>query len=113
MVACKEGLWGTGSLWKIKGYQDKKIFFNDTDNHIQVQTSDDYFKINVFFKTIDIITNQLKNRSSGLYKIYSYFHVLFLNILRDPSLSETDIYDMSQDLHLKYPEDIAHTITYN
>lgn len=103
--------WGTTPQFENKRISRPKIIFDDVNNHYQVQTSDDWFRINVFFKTIDIITAQLKNRSSGLYKICSYFRVLFPNVLRDPSISDKDIYDMSQALHLQYIEDIADTIS--
>lgn len=103
--------WGTTPEFENKRMSRPKIFFDDVNNHYHVQTSDDWFRINVFFKTIDIITVQLKNRGSGLDKICSYFRVLLPNVLRDPSLSDKDIYDMSQALYLQYPEDIADTIS--
>ena len=103
--------WGTTLEFEKKRISRPKIFFDDVNNHYQVQTSDDWFRINVFFKTIDLITTQLKNRSFGLSKICSHFRVLFPNVLRDPSLSDKDIYDLSQALHLQYPEDIAETIS--
>lgn len=103
--------WGTTTEFTKKRISRPKIFFDETNNHHRIQTGQDWFKINVFYRTIDIIIGQIKNRSSALNDIYSNFRVICPDTLRNPSVTDKELYEMGQVLYLKYPDDISDTIS--
>lgn len=103
--------WGTITEFAKKRISRPKRFFDEINNHHQIQTNEDWFKINVFFKTLDILIVQLKSRSNGLLEICSTFRVLSPELLRSSSLSDKELYEMGEALYLTYPEDISDTLS--
>lgn len=65
--------WGISTEFSRKRISRPKIFFDEINNHHQIQTNEDWYKINIFLKTLDVISVQLKSRSNGLREICSTF----------------------------------------
>lgn len=101
--------WGTNTEFLEKRVSRPKRYFDEADNHFHIQSNEQWFKINVFFKTLDIVISQLKNRSAGLSELCKVFTVLSSDTLCNAS--DEVLYQMGQELYLKYPEDISSMIS--
>lgn len=103
--------WGIKAEFSKKRISRPKRFFNEKKNHFQIETIEDWFKINVFNATLDIIISQLKNRTSGISEIYKTFRGISTEVLDNDLVSDDELYAMGQELYTKYSDDISDTIS--
>lgn len=57
--------WGITTQFSSKRIRRPKIHFDETNNHHVVETNEDFFRINVFYKSLDIIISQINRRTTG------------------------------------------------
>lgn len=67
-----------------------------------IENEEDYFRINVFYKTVDIAISQLQERNASLEEIVHAFHVVSPAF---PSQSTNDeIFSAGKAFYSKYSE---------
>ena len=82
-----------------------KRHFDELCEDERLQDPESLFKVNIFYRVLDIIINQLKSRFLPMNEIVSNFSVLQPSTLR--ILNDTDLLKKALEFVDKYKEDIS------
>lgn len=99
------------SKWKVNqefSNKRKKItkkHFDELAQDFRFENNEHAFKINVFYKVLDVVCCQLHNRFVGMNEVCNLFNFMSPSILI--SLPEKDIMKYSQKIQLKYSNDLS------
>lgn len=100
--------WGVKDEFSEKRISRPKLRFDDKHNNFLVQTNEDLFRINTFYKTMDILISQLLARSAGLELVVEDFKPIMPEILL--SSNDDEIFKMAEKLRQKYITDISDSL---
>lgn len=99
------------SKWKVNpefSNKRKKIIkkhFDELAQDFRFENNEHAFKINVFYKVLDVVCCQLHNRFVGMNEVCNLFNFMSPSVLI--SLPEKDIMEYSQKIQLKYSNDLS------
>jgi hypothetical protein len=88
----------------IKEEKLQKNHFDELAQDFRFENNEHSFKVNVFFKVLDVVCCQLHNRFVRMNEICNLFNFLSLSVLI--SLPEKYIMEYSQKLQLKYSNNL-------
>ena len=86
-----------------------KRYFDESSQHHHIKSDEDDFRVNVFNWTLDIISTQLHERSTGLRNIVHDFRIVSPAFLR--ILADNDIFSAGREFCSKYEDDVSDTIS--
>lgn len=97
--------WGVEVKYKDKRVTKVKRHFGELTDDQRLTDSEDTFRVNIFYRVLDIVNTQLKTRFQGMHDIVSSFSVIFPATL----LAEDDnnIVKAAKSLQEKYPDDFS------
>lgn len=99
--------WNILPTFKQKRMKKTKKMFDELSIDYQLETTEQQFKVNVFYMVIDIVTNQIDSRFTSLRTVNSYFS--FLNPKNLMLLDSDEVFKQAMNLLDKYPMDIGNT----
>lgn len=97
--------WGITATFMQKRQRKTKKYFNELCDDERLTDSEEYFKVNVFYRALDIIIFQLHNRFKGLKMVSERFDITFPSKLI--SATQKEIYEKAQNLVSYYEKDLS------
>lgn len=97
--------WGIIPEFVEKRISKRKRFFDDVASDFVFQSSEDIFKVNVFYKSLDIIISQLQHRTVSLQQLATNFEILDTEVLLNSD--DKVIYQMAENICSIYEGDIS------
>lgn len=102
--------WGIIPEFCQKRIRKRKRFFDEVANDFVFETAEDIFRVEVFYKTLDIIISQLQSRTISLHQIATNFNILDTEVLLNST--DTVIYQMAENIRKIYEGDISDRLPY-
>ena len=99
--------WKCSTLFSEK--KGPKRHFDELSQHYHIENDKDYFRVNVFNRTLDIMSTQLHGRCTGLRNIVHDFRIVSPAFLQDSA--DDDIFSAGQRFCSKYEDDVSGTIS--
>ena len=100
--------WKCSTAFSRKRKRRPKRHFDESSQH-HIESHEDYFRVNVFNRTFDIMSTQLHERSTGLRNSVRDFRIVSPAFLRNSA--DNDIFSASQGFCSKYEDDVSDTIS--
>lgn len=97
--------WNVDPIFPQKRQPLVKKHFDELAEDYRFSDGDNLFKINVFYKLLDVINGQIAKRFSAVERVVQQFSVLFPKVLN--SLSEKEILERAENLQKIYEKDIG------
>lgn len=102
---CVAKKWGIDINFKDKRVKKAKKHFDELSSDYRFDNAEHFFRINIFYKVIDIILVQIKSRFEGLQKISNLFS--FIQPQNLIKLSDSEVMNRAQLLQETYKKDIS------
>ncbi|XP_077974734.1 zinc finger MYM-type protein 1-like [Styela clava] len=97
--------WGVEPKFSIKRQKNMPAIYDDINLERTTLNSESRFKVNVFYRCLNIVIFQLRHRFEGHRKIHERFHILYPEQLFKSD--EQEIYSAGQRLLEQYSEDLS------
>jgi hypothetical protein len=96
--------WNVNPEFSNKRRKMTKNYFDEFARDFRFENNEHSFKVNVFYKVLDVVYCQLHNSFVGMNKECNLFNFLSPSVLI--SLLEKDIMESTQKLQLKFSNDL-------
>ncbi|XP_044134789.1 zinc finger MYM-type protein 1-like [Bufo gargarizans] len=97
--------WNIQPQFENKRARKVKRHFDELSIDERLQDPEQYFKTGVFYRCLDIVTNQLSNRFAGMSNVMQRFNILQPTVLA--SETDDDLFKAASQLQECYPEDMS------
>ncbi|KAG5887681.1 hypothetical protein JTB14_015584 [Gonioctena quinquepunctata] len=84
--------------------------FGEPNTQYLFSEREHFFKVNIYYKTLDIVLCQIKNRFEAMNTTVSKFNILNPKLLVE--MSEADLFRSSENLQKLYPSDLSSTFPF-
>lgn len=101
--------WGVIPEFSEKRSRKPKRYFDEITNSFAFESKEDIFRVNIFYKTLDILISQLQSRMNGLQQIASNFKILEVDVLLNST--DVEIHEMAEKIRYTYEDDISDMLT--
>lgn len=99
--------WNITPRFEAKRICTVRKHFDELCVDERLEDLEERFKINVFYRCLDIIVNQLSNRFQGLNRVVQRFEIIQPAVL--VSASDDDLFKAASNLQQKYEKDLSST----
>ncbi|KAG5888214.1 hypothetical protein JTB14_035566 [Gonioctena quinquepunctata] len=99
--------WSIQPKFQEKRNITSKKKFGEPNTQYLFSEREHFFKVNIYYKTLDIVLCQIKNRFEAMNTTVSKFN--FLNPKLLVEMSEADLFRSSENLQKLYPSDLSST----
>ena len=97
--------WGVTSNFAEKRFAKRKRHFDELVEDSRLSYPEDCFRVNVFYKMLDIVSNQITQRFAAMIIVTEKFSVL--NPVNLSRLDEHEILEAATRLQEEYPDDLS------
>ena len=97
--------WGVTTSFAEKRKTKRKRHFDELTEDSRLTDPEDCFRVNVFYKMIDIATSQITQRFAAVAKVVEKFSIL--NPIKLTALAECEIVEAATCLQVEYPDDLS------